>query len=115
MTPEQLTELISGDDDLGARAAADGFTEITVDRSRLIDVLRTLRDHPQLDCNLLLDICGVDYPDRERASRPSTTSRASSKAHRLRVKVPVSEDDPICPRPTGSGRRPTGSSARPGT
>ena len=41
--------------------AADGFTEITADRSRVIEVLRALRDRPELDCNLLLDVCGVDY------------------------------------------------------
>jgi hypothetical protein len=55
-TANPLAKFLAGGDELGVTTATDGFTEITADRSRVIEVLRALRDRPELDCNLLLDV-----------------------------------------------------------
>ena len=45
-----------------------GDLAITVDLSAWKEAARTLRDHPELDYKLFLDLCGVDYLNDE--SRP---------------------------------------------
>jgi len=55
-----------------------------VDRRGWVEAARLLRDHPELDYKLFLDLCGVDYLDREdrrertRWSCTSTPSRGST-------------------------------------
>jgi NADH-quinone oxidoreductase subunit C/D len=68
-----------------------------VDRSRLVEILKTLRDHPDLECDLLLDICGVDYPEREERFEVVYHLASLGKGHHFRLKVPVEEDEPSVP------------------
>jgi NADH-quinone oxidoreductase subunit C/D len=96
-----LAEFLPGSEDLKVVTAADGLTEITVDRSRLIEVLRALRDRPELDCNLLLDVCGVDYQDRDQRFEVVYHLTSLEKDHLVRVRVPVHEDDPRVPTAYG--------------
>jgi NADH-quinone oxidoreductase subunit C/D len=100
-TANPLAKFLAGGDELGVTTATDGFTEITADRSRVIEVLRALRDRPELDCNLLLDVCGVDYPDREQRFEVVYHLTSLDKGHRVRVRVPVDEDDPRVPTAYG--------------
>ena len=37
-----------------------------VDRAAILDVLRALRDEPTMRFVSFIDLCGVDYPSRER-------------------------------------------------
>ena len=97
MSEALLTEIFSGSDDLAIETAADGFVELKADRSRAIEVLRTLRKHPDLDCDLLLDICGVDYPDREERFEVVYHLTSLEKDHRIRLRVPIGEEDPSVP------------------
>ena len=97
----QLTELLPEPEKLGIEVGPDGIVEITADRSRVIEVLRTLRDRPELDCDLLLDICGVDYPDRKNRFEVVYHLTSLGADHRFRVKVPVTEDDPNVPTAYG--------------
>jgi NADH-quinone oxidoreductase subunit C/D len=99
--PNPLVRFLPGGEDLDVATSADGFTEITTDRSRLIEVLRALRDRPELDCNLLLDVCGVDYPEREQRYEVVYHLTSLDKSHRVRVRVPVDEDDPRVPTAYG--------------
>jgi NADH-quinone oxidoreductase subunit C/D len=96
-----LAKFLPASEDLEVVTSADGFTEITTDRSRLIEVLRALRERPELDCNLLLDVCGVDFPDREPRFEVAYHLTSLDKGHRVRVKVPVDEDDPRVPTAYG--------------
>jgi len=96
-----LAKFLPGHEELVIITAADGFTEITADRSRVIEVLRALRDRPELDCNLLLDICGVDYPEHEQRFEVVYHLTSLDKGHRVRVRVPVNEDDPRVPTAYG--------------
>ena len=99
--PNPLARFLPGHGDLSVITAADGFTEITTDRSRVIEVLRAFRDRPELDCNLLLDICGVDYPENEHRFEVVYHLTSLEKGHRVRVRVPVDEDDPRMPTAYG--------------
>ena len=101
MTPNPLAKFLPGSEDLEVITTADGFTEITADRSRVIEVLRALRDRPELDCNLLLDVCGVDYPENEQRFEVVYHLTSLDKGHRVRVRVPVDEDDPRVPTAYG--------------
>ena len=77
-----------------------------------------LRDHPELDYKLFLDLCGVDYLDATRDDRYEVVLHAYSvsKKHHVRLKTPLPERDAdAAPRSSASTRAPTGSSARPGT
>ncbi len=76
---------------------ADGHSVLTVDRSRLLEVLRALKERPELDCDLLLDICGVDYPRRDPRFEVVYHIASLAHDHRFRVKVPVAEDDATMP------------------
>ena len=100
-TQHRLAELLPSPDRLTIREADDRHTEIGVERSDLIDVLRALKQHPQLECDLLLDVCGVDYPDRERRFDVVYHVGSLSRPHRFRVRVEVGDDDPVLPTAYG--------------
>ena len=53
------------------------------------------------NCDLLLDICGVDYPEREQRFEVVYHLASLDKGHRFRVKVPVAEDEPSVPSAYG--------------
>jgi NADH-quinone oxidoreductase subunit C/D len=81
-----------------------GDLAITVDRRGWVEAARLLRDHPELEYKLFLDLCGVDYLDEE--GRPERYEVALhlysvSKKHHVRLKVPVPESDPNVPTLTG--------------
>jgi NADH-quinone oxidoreductase subunit C/D len=81
-----------------------GDLAITVDRQAWVEAARMLRDHPELDCKLFLDLCGADYLDRDdRAERYEVVLHLYSVSHRhhVRLKTPVPEADPKLPTLTG--------------
>jgi len=81
--------------------ASDGHTVLTVDRSHLLDVLKKLRDDGRFQCNLLSDVCGVDYPDRQPRFDVVYHLANLDSGERYRVKVAVDEDDAILPSAYG--------------
>jgi NADH-quinone oxidoreductase subunit C len=58
-------------------------------------VMRFLRDDSQCLFKILVDVCGVDYPERERRFDVVYNLLSISHNHRIRVKVRVSEDEPV--------------------
>jgi NADH-quinone oxidoreductase subunit C/D len=68
-----------------------------VDRGALGALARHLKDEPALDFKLLLDICGVDYPEREERFEAVYHLASLEHGHRVRLKVPVGEQDPVVP------------------
>ncbi len=93
----RLAEPLASVDLLSLEDGPDGHEVVTVDRGHLIDLLRLLRDHPETRCNLLLDVCGVDYPERERRFEVVYHLTGLDTGRRIRVKVPISEGDPALP------------------
>ena len=78
-----------------------GFT-VTVSRSSSLELLRKLRDHQNTAFEQLVDLCGVDYQTYgQEAQRSWDNERFAvvyhllsiSLNHRLRVIVPVPEED----------------------
>lgn len=68
---------------------------LLVDRDRIVPVLTFLRDDPQCQFEMLIDISGVDWP--ERAERFDVVYQLLSLAHnrRIRVKVRTDEDKAV--------------------
>ena len=68
-----------------------------VSRDLLADVAAALRDDTETPYDLLLDLCGVDYPDREERFEAVYHLYSVPTQKRLRLKVPVAEGDPVLP------------------
>jgi NADH-quinone oxidoreductase subunit C len=88
-----------GGDVLEAVIAKDELS-IIVPRERLVKCLTKLRDDAAIAMSQLMDICGVDYP--ERPQRFEVVYNLLSMRHnvRLRVKVQTDETQPV-PSVTG--------------
>ncbi len=65
-------------------------TAVTVRREALVTAITSLRDDPALRLNQLIDICGVDYPDRHE--RFDVVYHLLSMALNLRLRVKVTTD-----------------------
>jgi NADH-quinone oxidoreductase subunit C len=65
-------------------------TAVTVRREALVEVVTALRAAPDLRFNQLMDICGVDYP--ERPERFDVVYHLLSMALNLRLRVKVTTD-----------------------
>ena len=77
-----------------------GDLAITVARKAWVEAARLLRDHPELDYKLFLDLCGVDYLDREdKDERFEVVLHlySVSRQHHVRLKTPVAGSDPKLP------------------
>ncbi len=64
---------------------------IRAQRERVLDVLRFLRDDERCAFKVLVDVCGVDYPDR--AERFEVVYNLLSLRHNARIRVKVSTDE----------------------
>ena len=58
-------------------------------------VCRFLRDEPELDFDMPVDLCGVDYPNRSPSGRMEVVMHlySVSKKHRIRIKARVGDED----------------------
>ncbi len=90
--PSKLQSLL-----LSSEVCPDGHVEMKVERSHLLEVLKGLRDDPACSCNLLADICGVDYPDREQRFEAVYHLGNLDSGQRYRVRVGLAEDDAVLP------------------
>jgi len=74
-----------------------GDLAITVARARVLEALEALKTDPELDYDLLLDVCGVDWLGREPRFEVVYHLVSLKKRHRVRLKIAVPEDDPSVP------------------
>ena len=81
--------------DLLASAVEHGQLIVTVPAERIVPVLTILRDDPGFLFEQLIDVCGVDYPDRPQRFEVVYTMLSVSLNRRLRVKVATDEDTPV--------------------
>jgi NADH-quinone oxidoreductase subunit C len=72
-------------------SVALGEVSVLVPRTRIAEVLRTLRDAPALMMSQLMDICGADYP--ERPERFEVVYQLLSLRHNARVRVKIQTDE----------------------
>ncbi len=76
-------------------ATAFGELTLTVPRDQIIDVLTKLRDDPACQFECLIDICGVDYPERTERFEVVYHLLSLRKNQRIRVKLSTDEDTPV--------------------
>ena len=81
-------------------SAKDEVGEVSIDvaRERIADVLTTLRD--RFDYQQLMEIAGVDYPERAERFEVVYHLLSLTKNHRLRIRVSTDEEQPV---PTVTG------------
>src|SRR6185503_1811324 len=74
---------------------AFGELTLSVTGSYLTEVLSYLRDAPGYEFKILIDICGVDYPNRERRFDVVYHLLSVAENARIRVKVETDETTPV--------------------
>ncbi len=81
----------------GLTASATSFDEltITVARDQIVPMLTRLRDDPGLQFEVLIDLCGVDYPAREKRFDVVYHLLSMRLNQRIRVKVATDEATPV--------------------
>jgi NADH-quinone oxidoreductase subunit C len=72
-----------------------GEITLTVQRESIADVLKALRDTPGLEYQQLMEIAGVDYPDRAERFEVVYHLLSLTKNRRIRVKVSTDEATPV--------------------
>ena len=73
----------------------DGELVLHVGRSALVSVLTALRDDPRFSCEQLMELCGVDWPERPERFDVVYMLLSVSLNHRVRVVVPTSVEAPM--------------------
>jgi NADH-quinone oxidoreductase subunit C len=73
------------------------FGELTLEaeRDRIVEVMAYLRDDPAFQCQQLIDLCGVDYPERPQRFDVVYHLLSMTKNHRFRVRIKTDEDAPV--------------------
>ena len=74
---------------------AFGELTLSISGSYLIEVLSFLRDAAGCEFKILIDICGVDYPNRERRFDVVYHLLSVAQNSRIRVKVETDETTPV--------------------
>jgi len=81
-------------------AVARGELTLTVSRAALLPLLKFLRDDTECQFKCLIDISGVDYPERPERFEVVYHLLSVSLNQRVRIKVSADEDTPV-PSATG--------------
>jgi NADH-quinone oxidoreductase subunit C len=76
-------------------AFAFGELTLTVDPARIIDVLKFLRDDPAGQFLSIIDISGVDFPEREKRFDVVYHLLSPKLNRRIRVKIATDEQTPV--------------------
>jgi len=77
------------------RGIALGELTLMVASEVIVSVLTALRDDKQCLFEQLIDICGVDYPERERRFDVVYHLLSPRKNQRIRVKCEADEENPV--------------------
>jgi NADH-quinone oxidoreductase subunit C len=74
---------------------AFGDLALKVEPSEILSVLRFLRDDPTCRFVSFIDICGVDYPNRERRFDVVYHLLSPTRNTRIRIKIETDEATPV--------------------
>lgn len=72
-----------------------GELVLHVARSNLVGVLTALRDDPRFSCEQLMELCGVDWPERPERFDVVYMLLSVSLNHRVRVIVSTDSETPV--------------------
>ncbi len=94
---EDLAERLSFSlgDGLIETVFSHGEMTLWTDLQHSLHVLTVLRDDPACAFKLLIDICGADYPEREKRFELIYHLLSPSQNMRIRVKAAVGEDEAV--------------------
>ncbi len=94
---QELGDYIEGllADDVLNVSVANGDLSVTVKRESIAKVLTTLRDDTNCQLHQLMDICGVDYPEREERFEVVYHLLSLRQNHRARIKICTDADTPV--------------------
>ena len=92
-----LADHISGalHQDVVGSEILNGELTVTVSRPAIAKVLTALRDNRGCQFTCLIDICGVDYPEREQRFDVVYHLLSVKLNQRIRVKTSTDEDTPV--------------------
>ena len=82
-------------DTSGGALVAHGELTMTIEPQHIAGVLTFLRDDPKCQFAVLIDICGVDYPEREKRFEVVYHLLSPRQNQRIRVKLSTDEATPI--------------------
>ena len=88
------TKAVLGDTLLTSKIAFGELT-ITVPAARILETLTKLRDDPACQFEVLIDICGVDYPQRQNRFDVVYHLLSARLNQRIRIKVETDEVTPV--------------------
>lgn len=73
------------------------FGELTLEAEadQIVNLLLHLRDNPRCRFTCLIDICGVDYPGREKRFDVVYHLLSPQLNHRIRIKIQADADKPV--------------------
>lgn len=80
---------------VGAVEVKLGELMVTCAPGNLIKVMKLLRNDSNCRFEMLIDLCGVDYPDREQRFDVVYNLLSLKHNYRIRVKVPTNEDESV--------------------
>ncbi|WP_206065313.1 NADH-quinone oxidoreductase subunit C [Komagataeibacter xylinus] len=72
-----------------------GELVVRTTRDRLLPLMSMLRDDPLYACQQVMDICGVDFPDRAERFEVVYNLLSVTHNHRIRVIVTTDETHPV--------------------
>ena len=96
----ELGEVVAMAKPEAVKAQRITYDELTLvsDAGSIIGLLKFLQGNAACQFTTLVDICGVDYPDREQRFEVVYHLLSMRQNHRIRISVPVAEDEivPSC-------------------
>jgi len=91
---EQRAKTLLGDR-VEASSIAYGELTLTVHRETIVDSIRALHDDADLRFISIIDVCGVDYPEREERFEVVYHLLSPYKNTRIRLKVHTDDETPV--------------------
>jgi NADH-quinone oxidoreductase subunit C len=90
---EQVAAALAG----AVKSSKITLGELTLDAEagEIVRVLTFMRDDPQCEFKVLIDICGADWPSREKRFDVVYHLLSLTKNRRIRVKVETDESTPV--------------------
>lgn len=92
---EALARMVGSLPGVTAHRADLGEVVIETRRDDLVSLMTTLRDDPRFAFEQMMDLCGVDWPDRAERFDVVYNLLSVSLNHRLRVIVPTDEQESV--------------------
>jgi NADH-quinone oxidoreductase subunit C len=89
----EIASALGGDAD--RTEVANGELMLWCRRAAIVNVTKFLRDDPRYLFKLLVDVAGVDYPDRPERFEVVYNLLSLKHNRRIRLKVAVAEDDTV--------------------